>query len=148
VRARATLGEHRPPPPERAPLPGAQERELVGRFVDAFTAGDVDGVVALVTDDAWLTMPPEPYAYQGPEAIARFLAVSFRARATGEHRLVACGANRQPAFGHYVRDPAGDVGRLRGLVVLTLGPAGITALTRFADTGFLRHFALPPTVPW
>jgi Sigma-70, region 4/SnoaL-like domain len=147
-RARTTLDEHRPPPAERAPLPRAAERELAGRFADAFGAGDVDGVVALLTQDAWLTMPPEPCAYQGPQAIGDFLAARFAARAPGTHRLVPSGANGQPAFGHYVRDPDADVGRLRGLLVLTLGPGGITALTRFADTGFLRHFTLPPTLRW
>ena len=51
---------------ERAPLPNSRlERDIVGRFADAFEAGDIDGVVALLTDDAWLTMPPEPYEYQG-----------------------------------------------------------------------------------
>ena len=51
---------------EHAPLPhSARERELVGRFADAVERGDTDGVVSLLTDDAWLTMPPQPYEYQG-----------------------------------------------------------------------------------
>ena len=63
-----------PPTAERAPLPrSGRERELVGRFAAAVERGDTDGVVALLTDDAWLTMPPEPYEYQGKEAIERFL---------------------------------------------------------------------------
>jgi RNA polymerase sigma-70 factor (TIGR02960 family) len=147
-RARAALEPCRPPPADRAPLPGAAERALVGRFVDAFSAGDVDGVVALLSDDAWLTMPPEPYAYQGREAIGCFLTATFAARRSGDHRLVPSAANGQPAFGHYVRDPESGAGRLGGLLVLTLGAGGITALTRFADTGFLRHFRLPPTLRW
>src|SRR5881409_4091886 len=52
---------------ERAPLPDSKrERDTVGRFADAIQTGDIDGVVALLTDEAWLTMPPEPYEYQGP----------------------------------------------------------------------------------
>ena len=59
---------------ERAPLPGSKlERDVVGRFADAVEAGDIDGIVALLTDDAWLTMPPEPHEYQGPAAIGAFL---------------------------------------------------------------------------
>jgi RNA polymerase sigma-70 factor (TIGR02960 family) len=59
---------------ERAPLPSSKlERDIVGRFAEAIEAGDTDRVVALVTDDAWLTMPPEPYEYQGPAAIGAFL---------------------------------------------------------------------------
>src|SRR5205085_2684797 len=59
---------------ERAPLPNSKlERDVVGRLADAFEAGDIDGVVALLTDGAWLTMPPEPYEYQGQDAIGNFL---------------------------------------------------------------------------
>ena len=59
---------------ERAPLPNSRrERDIVGRFADAIETGDIDGVVALLTDDAWLTMPPEPYEYQGRAAIGAFL---------------------------------------------------------------------------
>jgi RNA polymerase sigma-70 factor, ECF subfamily len=59
---------------EEAPRPdSAAERELVARFTEAFEGGDIDGVVALLTDDALLTMPPEPLEYEGPAAIASFL---------------------------------------------------------------------------
>ena len=58
-RARATLETLQPPRPDRAPPPHSPaERELVGAFADAFESGDIDRVVALLTDDAWLTMPP------------------------------------------------------------------------------------------
>ncbi len=51
---------------ERAPLPSSRrEREIVGRFADAVEDGDTARLVALLTDEAWLTMPPEPYEYQG-----------------------------------------------------------------------------------
>ena len=72
-RARATLDAAAPPRRDRAPLPrSAAERELVGRFADAFEHGRVDQIVALLTDDAWVTMPPEPFEYQGPAAITEF----------------------------------------------------------------------------
>src|SRR2546430_15959243 len=55
---------------ERAPLPDSKlERDIVGRFADAVEAGDIDGMVALVTNDAWGPMPPEPYAYQRPTTL-------------------------------------------------------------------------------
>src|SRR4051794_18468300 len=73
-RARATL-ESRVLPAERAPAPRSPaERALVTRFADAFEAGDIDGIVALLTEDAWLTMPPAPLEYQGPAAIGAFFA--------------------------------------------------------------------------
>src|SRR5215218_5576276 len=60
---------------DRAPGPhSARERELAARFADAVESGDVDAVVALLTDDALLTMPPLPLEYQGREAIAGFLS--------------------------------------------------------------------------
>ena len=82
---------------ERAPLPNSKrERHIVGRLADAFEAGDIDGVVALLTDDAWLTMPPEPYEYQGRAVIGAFL--SDRAVRRGAPlRLVPTRANGQPA---------------------------------------------------
>src|SRR5437867_3156605 len=44
-----------------APAPRSpRERQLVSRFVDAFEAADAGKLVDLLTDDAWLTMPPEP----------------------------------------------------------------------------------------
>ena len=72
-RARAALEAA----PERAvggALPGlAAERALLARFGEAFEGGDIDAVVALLTDDAWIRMPPEPHEYQGRAAIAEFL---------------------------------------------------------------------------
>lgn len=50
---------------DATPIPGSpQERELARRFADAFTADDMDAVIALLTDDAWLAMPPAPHEYQ------------------------------------------------------------------------------------
>ena len=71
LRARATL-ETRLAPGARPRAAAAlrRERELVGRFANAFEEGDIERVVELLTDDAWLTMPPEPFEYQGRAAIA------------------------------------------------------------------------------
>ena len=75
---------------ERAPLPNSTlERKVVGSFADAVEAGDIDAMVALLTDDAWVTMPPEPWEYQGPIAISVFLT---RPRGPAR-RAAAAGAN-------------------------------------------------------
>lgn len=59
---------------ERALLPhSARERDLADRFAAAYSGDDIDGVIALLTDDAWYTMPPVMLEYQGPAAIAGFL---------------------------------------------------------------------------
>jgi RNA polymerase sigma-70 factor (TIGR02960 family) len=129
---------------ERAPLPtSARERDIVGRFADAIEAGDVDGVVALLTDDAWLTMPPEPYEYQGPAAIGA-LILNREVRRGARLRLVPTRANTQPAFGCYLPDPETNVLRPRSLMVLTLGGGRITAITWFSDIGVFPYFGLPP----
>jgi RNA polymerase sigma-70 factor (ECF subfamily) len=84
-RARATVDRRHPPSGrERAPLPdSAAERGLVRRFSDAWVADDIDGVVALLTDDAWVTMPPSPLEYQGWPAIAAFLGEIAAWRGSG-----------------------------------------------------------------
>jgi RNA polymerase sigma-70 factor (TIGR02960 family) len=145
-RARTTIDE-RLPAGEPPPLPrSARERDLVDRFVNAVERGDTDGVVSLLTGDAWLTMPPQPYEYQGHEAIAEFL--HDRARARGAPlRLVATRANDQPAFGCYLPDPQVALARAYGLLVLTLRGDRISAITWFFDSGLFPHFGLPRTLP-
>jgi RNA polymerase sigma-70 factor (TIGR02960 family) len=131
---------------ERAPLPNSKlERDVVGSFADALEAGDVDAVVALLTDEAWLTMPPWPWNYQGPTAISAFLRYLEVMRGASL-RLVPTRANGQPAFGCYLPSAQTDVARARSLVVLTLEDDRISALTWFPDTGLFPHFGLPRTL--
>jgi RNA polymerase sigma-70 factor (ECF subfamily) len=148
IRARATLDEPRPRAHDRAPLPrSAQEHDLVTRFADAFEHGDVEPIVALLAEDAWFTMPPEPWGHQGHDSIKHYIAKAFAARET-PHRLIATRANSQPAFGQYVKDPHTEVGRALSLLVLTLDGDRISHITRFAATSALPHFGLPRTIPW
>ncbi len=148
-RARATLEAQVPPSRERAPLPrSAIERELVGQFADAFQNGRVEQVVALLTDEAWVTMPPEPFEYQGPAAIAEFFTQAFGARPRDRFdRLVPTRANGQPAFGHYVGDASAPVVRGVGVIVMTLEGDRIAQLTRFGGAALLASFGLPRTLP-
>ena len=145
-RARAALAE-RPIDPARAPLPDSpQERELVGRFADAFERGDTKAVVALLADDAWVTMPPYPFEYQGKEAITLFL--EDRARLRGAPlRLVPTRANGQPAFGCYLDDRYVPGARRFSFLVLTLDGEQISAITAFTDTSVFARFGLPRTLP-
>jgi RNA polymerase sigma-70 factor (TIGR02960 family) len=137
-RARSALA-HRRPDRRAAPAPDSpEERRLTRRFADAFIAGDVDGVVALLTDDAWLSMPPAPHQYHGPRAVAAFLRVTFAAR-PGPVRLRPIRTNTQPAFGCY-RD--GTPGEPTGIVVLTLAGNRIHGLTKFLEAELLPRFGL------
>jgi RNA polymerase sigma-70 factor (ECF subfamily) len=148
-RARATIAGHLPPGGrDRAPLPGsAREEQVTTRFADAFERGDVEAIVALLTDDAWLTMPPLPFDYQGLDTIAHFLdAVAFRHGAR-RSRLIPTRANGQPAFGRYLLDPHTPVSHAHGLIVLTLAGDRISAMTGFTDNSVLPRFGLPRTLP-
>jgi RNA polymerase sigma-70 factor (ECF subfamily) len=146
-RARAAL-EAAPARPGGGVVPDAPaERALVERFADAFERGDIDAIVALLTDDAWIRMPPEPQEYQGRSAIAAFFRSRPIWRGGNGLRLVATRANGQPAFGYYVLDPHADVARFGGVIVLTVEGDGITEVTRFGDTGVLPYFGLPRTLP-
>jgi RNA polymerase sigma-70 factor (TIGR02960 family) len=146
-RARATLQRQLPRSAERgqSPAPGsAAERELVERFTRAFEAKDVHGIVGLLTEDVWLTMPPIPLEYQGHDLADRFLTAT--ALWLERPRLVATRANGQPAFSIYVHDPHAPVLHAIGLLVLSLAGDQISAITRF-DTSTLAHFGLPRTLP-
>jgi SnoaL-like domain len=119
----------------------------VSRFADAFAANDVEAVVALLTDDAVLSMPPEPVEYEGREAIGTFLRDVVYSRARRTRRLVRTRANGQPAFGYYIADRHAAVIRCYGVLVLTLAGDQVAGITRFGDSGVLRHFGLPRTLP-
>jgi RNA polymerase sigma-70 factor (ECF subfamily) len=145
-RARAALGEGSER--ESAPLPDSPaERDLVARFVEAFEGGDIAGVVALLTDDASLTMPPTPLEYLGPAAIGSFLSTVPAGGRLDRFRLVPTRANGQPAFGCYQLDARAPIGHAYGLMVLTLRDDRVAAITGFPDTGLFRHFGLPRTLP-
>ncbi|WP_063066555.1 RNA polymerase subunit sigma-70 [Nocardia violaceofusca] len=144
-RARERLARHGGGRPE--PKPGSPaERGLSERFARAFEAADVGAVVELLTDEAWLTMPPWPHEYHGRAAIGEFLRgiPAFRDRA--EIRLQSVRANAHPAFGCYSRRADGSF-RATGLLVTTHGPDGISALAHFPPADNFPRFGLPLALP-
>ena len=131
---------------DRAPVPHSKlEQDVVGRFAETVESGDIDGMVALLTDDAWLTMPPLPHAYQGHEAIGAFLRGAEERRGA-PMRLVPTRANSQPAFGCYLAVPETEGARAFALFVLTLEGGQISAITWFADGSVFAQFGLPRTL--
>jgi RNA polymerase sigma-70 factor (ECF subfamily) len=125
-RARAGLAAPRPVAP-------ADER-VVAEFARAYQAADIDAVIALLTDDVFISMPPIPYEYVGRSVAERFIGALFDAGRRFE--LVPTRANGQPAFGAYVG------GALTGLLVLELRGDRISAITRFEAAAVLP-FAMP-----
>jgi RNA polymerase sigma-70 factor (ECF subfamily) len=145
-RARASMarrrdsggGTHRP-------ADATRERDLARTFARAFTEDDVDGVIDLLTDDAWLAMPPAPHEYHGQAAIRAFLSSSAAWRAGRRIRLVPTGANTQPAFGCYFADRHGAAAGFVGVLVLTVRDDRIAGVTRFLDPGLAATFDMSPT---
>jgi RNA polymerase sigma-70 factor (TIGR02960 family) len=147
-RARAAMRDQFPPTTARAlpPRPGSPgERNLVDRFTRAYQAGDVADVVALLTEDIAVTMPPLSLEYHGRELVSRFLGATGL-RPGRRTRIIATRANGQPAFGLYARDPQAGIFHAAGMLVLTLSGGSICAMTGF-DTSVLPHFGLPRTLP-
>ncbi len=145
-RARATLQSRRQTSIDRDPPPAAgsaSEGAIVAKFVAAWESADMDGLVALLTEDVFMSMPPMPFEYEGADVVARFCASIFDGGRMFD--LVPTRANGQPAFGAYVRDPNG-VSHGAGLYVLTLAGDRICAMTRF-ENGVLPSFGLPRSLP-
>jgi RNA polymerase sigma-70 factor (TIGR02960 family) len=136
LRRRLPTTTHREP----APAPGSpSEQAIVAKFVTAWESADLDALVALLTDDVFISMPPMPFEYEGRDVVARFCGSLFRAGRRFD--LVPTRANGQPAFGAYLRAATG-IRHGIGLYVLTLTADRICAMTRF-DTSVLPWFGLP-----
>jgi RNA polymerase sigma-70 factor (ECF subfamily) len=135
-RARASLQRR---PASTAPTPASPSEEaIVARFVSAYEAADL-ALVALFTDDVFVSMPPIPFEYEGRDVVARFFASIFRSGRRFE--LVRTRANGQPALGAYLQSSA-DVRPGVGLFVLTLSGDRISAMSRFENSVF-PWFGLP-----
>jgi RNA polymerase sigma-70 factor (ECF subfamily) len=123
--------------------PSADERTMARRFADAYVAADIDGVIAVLTDDAWLSMPPAPHEYHGHAAIRAFLRASFGFRGDRRIHLVPTLANTQPALASYICDPGGGPALPGGLFVLGVDGPRIRAVTRFHIDDLYPRFGLP-----
>ena len=144
-RARASLKRrqesaagHQPPP-----AGSAAEDAIVASFARAWESADVDALVALLTDDAFIAMPPEPFGFEGRDLVARYWSRQFGAGRRFD--LVPARANGQPAFGAYLRDPSG-FRHATGLYVLTLADDRVCGMTRF-EASVLPWFGLPRSLP-
>jgi RNA polymerase sigma-70 factor (TIGR02960 family) len=138
-RRRLTVADREPPPAADSPA----ENAIVANFVHAYESADIDALVALLTDDVFMSMPPLPLEYQGRDVVAGFCAGMFGAGRRFD--LVRTRANGQPAFGAYLRAPTG-IRHGTGLFVLTLTGDRICAMTRF-ENSVLPSFGLPRSLP-
>jgi RNA polymerase sigma-70 factor (ECF subfamily) len=129
---------------EPAPAPGSPSEEaIVAKFVSAYESADLDALVALLTDDVFMSMPPMPLEYEGRDVVGRFCAGIFGSGRRFD--LVPTRANGQPAFGAYLCTAPGTRHGI-GLLVLTLAGDRISAMSRF-ENSMLPRFGLPRSLP-
>jgi RNA polymerase sigma-70 factor (TIGR02960 family) len=138
VQRRQPAADHQPPPSAGSPA----EDAIVAMFARAWQSADLDALVALLTDDVFIAMPPEPFGYEGRDLVARYCARQFGAGRRFD--LVPTRANGQPAFGAYLRAPG--IRHATGFYVLTLAGDRICAMTRF-EASVLPWFGLPRFLP-
>lgn len=131
-RARATMSAPRTPGGS-----GEVDEDLLGRYVEAFTAYDVDGLVSLLHQDATMSMPPFAWWLGGREAIRA--ALLGAAGACADDRLVRTAANGSPAFAQY-RD-----GKAFGLTIIDFRDGLIANTTTYLDPSLFALFGLPMT---
>ena len=126
-----------------SPLP-SQVQALLDRYVRAWEAADIAGLVRLLREDALLAMPPMP-SVAGNRAIGTFLAeVIFAGR--GGRRLLRTGANGQPAFVAYSQAADGGPFRAVSLLILTIRSDVVARLDAYADPAIIARFGLPQSI--
>ena len=129
-------------------MPAAQpaddhQRALLDRYVRTWENFDLNGFVALLKEDAILSMPPLPQWYQGREAIRSFMAWAWSLPRYGAFRVVPTAANGQPALALYSREPDGNEFHAHSIHVLTLRDDAIAVVTLFRDPQLFAAFGLP-----
>ena len=142
-RARAFLSARRPDPSAIADPHDAGQRDLLRRYVTAFEAHDVEGLKAILREDAVASMPPFAWRLDGAEAIAAAVGASD---ACSGARLVPCRMNGAWGFGQY---RPGDDGALRpfALVAVEIRGGRISRMVTFLGTQHrFREFGLPGTL--
>ena len=116
---------------DHAPASPQSEARVMQKFIAAWEAVDVDSIVALLADDAVMTMPPEPMRLAGTRAIGEFFRTVPAAGALERIRLVMTRANRQPAVAAYLEDDAGAF-QAYGIMVFALEGDAVASITGFA----------------
>jgi RNA polymerase sigma-70 factor (ECF subfamily) len=154
-RARVTLAKHYDSPEQDRAFniePDERTRKLLDQYVEAWQTADIAGLVALLKQDAILTMPPSPSWYRGKNAIRLFAAATvladqgmFAGKAKGRWRLLPLHANTQPAFAIYQRAENG-IYQFSGIHVLTIQSRQLSQITCFMDPSLSRYFNVSPKI--
>jgi RNA polymerase sigma-70 factor (ECF subfamily) len=119
-------------------------RAVIDRYVRAFEAADVPGLVRLLADEAVMEMPPVPLWYRGRRDYGRFMDRVFGLWGPG-WAMRPLTANGQPALAAYAPEPGGGH-RLHTLQVFAVAGGQVTANVVFADPQVFTAFELPEKV--
>ena len=132
-RARATLGNADLEPSLDLSGLDAEHRALLDRYEDAFLRYDVEALVALLHEDATLTMPPFPFWLQGAQEAGRFWASPEPSKCAGS-RLTAVEVNGMPGYAQYKPSVDGSRHEAWCLQVVQVGEGRIERIDYFLDT--------------
>jgi RNA polymerase sigma-70 factor (ECF subfamily) len=121
-------------------------RELVNRFAEAWETHDVDTLVAMLTDDARMTMPPQPSWYEGRDAIETFLGLGPLS-SEKRFRLHPITANAQPALAAYIWNEQTGAFEAESIIVLTVRDDSLEEITAFRTPELFARFELPEQPP-
>ena len=156
-RARATLADRRPAAgattaPDRTTSrvgggqipPTPRERELVQALIDIHEGADAARAAELLAEDVRVTMPPNPWLYEGRESVLTLFEFGTGYSGPGEWRLVPTAANRQPATASYLRGWDDTVFRAFKIDVFDIRGGLVAQITTFGGDLF-EAFGLPPT---
>ncbi|MGB0101494.1 MAG: sigma-70 family RNA polymerase sigma factor [Nocardioides sp.] len=125
-------------------LTPAQSR-LLERYVDAFWRKDVDAIVGMLTVEATWDMPPFTSWFKGADNIGWLIGNECPGGAR-DMPMLPTQANGQPAYGLYMRTPAGDFAPFQ-LQVLELDGDRVRHVTAFFDHTLFERFGLPMRLP-
>ena len=140
-RARATMQEHLPARRAEwsAGEPSEAERTLLASFIDAHERGDYALAVSIASEDLRVTMPPNPFFYEGIASIGPLMQGALN---DGEWRLMPTLANRMPTAASYLRRPGDTEFRAFKFDVLRVVDGRIAEITTFG-TELFPAFGLP-----
>jgi RNA polymerase sigma-70 factor (ECF subfamily) len=145
-RARETIRRSGLPQTRSAADLSADERALLQGFIETHERGDVEAAAAMIRDDIRVTMPPNPWLYEGRDAILGLMRSAFAPDGPGDWLLVPTRANRMPAAASYLRAPGDTVFRALKLDVLRVADGLIAEITTF-DARLFEEFGLLRTQP-